>query len=127
MNAFILSSLIFLTAAAHANDGGIAYIDVAKIQPAGLSDEKPVILRGGDAKKLFDLLPAVMSVSPLVTKNERSLALVSADWNVFLSCSREPSKPMECRISALKVEDPNYRYDLLGDAFKFEKDLVCKK
>ncbi len=127
MKNLVLAAFVLVTGAAQANDGGMAFIDIAKIQPSGLSNEKPAKFTGGDAKKLFDLLPAVASVSREVARDHRSLALVSADWNVFLSCHRTKGKPVECSISAMKVEDPNYRYDLLGDAFKFEKDLVCKK
>ncbi len=125
----VLGFLIAVSAtSAFANDGGVAFIDVKGIDPAGLQHGEGVKIHGGDAVKLFDLLPPASSAMPGQSKKHHSLALVSDGWNLFINCNNEgKGAEVDCAIVASKVEDVAYKYDGLGDGFPYDKAQVCTK
>jgi hypothetical protein len=138
--------LCLFASSALANDGGMAYIDVQGVNPKEKAQDGTTIeFYGKDAANFMRLLPNYSSieysmlpenVSKLLQDNERGVALISNGWTLMFNCragkieyngdysdpnngqfvSQEPS----CTISLNKNQDPEWKYDQLGDAFEME-------
>ncbi len=75
---------------AHANDGGIAIVDVLGVAPAqGVSHEE-IKIYGGDTSALMKVMP-ISSVQ----KDWRSLAFLSDLWAVLLDCGPDYNRPTD--------------------------------
>lgn len=72
---------------AHANDSGIALIDILGVAAGTSISKSEVMVYGGDTKSLYDVLP-VTSVG-----NWKTLYLLSGQYAVYIWCSEEYDRP----------------------------------
>ncbi|MBL7687508.1 MAG: hypothetical protein JNJ49_05695 [Bdellovibrionaceae bacterium] len=107
-----------------------------------VKDGSVITVYGKDAEKFMRLLPTDATVvdgmvtpaeSELRRQNQRSLALVSDGWTLFFNCSAAEIQignndkatvtklpQTTCQISLNKNTSPEFKYDMLGDAFKLD-------
>ena len=107
-----------------------------------VKDGSIITVYGKDAEKFMRLLPADSTViDGMVTpaerelrrQNQRSLALVSDGWTLFFNCNAAEVHignndkatvtklpQTTCQISLNKNQSAEFKYDMLGDAFKLD-------
>ncbi len=151
LTTLTFSALTLISAAALANDAGMAYVDVQGISPATktnagevikVKDGSVITVYGKDAEKFMRLLPTDTTVidgmvtpaeAELRRQNQRALALVSDGWTLKFSCgavdinfqgkdkaSVTKRDRTTCTISLNRNASAEYKYDMLGEAFKLD-------
>ena len=110
----VLTLTLAFAATAHANDGGMAYIDVQGISPVSTEDssDKKVVVQDGsviefyglDAEKFLRLLPTDRSaLTSMVPKDEaelysdlnRGLMIASKNYGIFFNCWGATAEPVD--------------------------------
>lgn len=88
MKNLILFAALILGSLVHADDGGIAVIDVLGVSPTTVINST-VKVYGGDAKALYEVLP-VTAIPQIIAK---SIAIASPSYVISINCYQDYERP----------------------------------
>lgn len=149
MKKMLMAFVLLGSFAAHANDGGMAYIEVKGINPIPKVDSYGTQLLevyGKGTEQFMSILPVSFSVAqafvPNYAENFRSIALVSNGYVLTINCAggelvsdgngnfsiQKFADGPRCTVVNSRRSRGDSLEDYLGDATEFNKDqMVCER